>query len=94
MQERDQLRITIDKLNKLDESDLSFITHEEARNYVQVLQEKSLAAKRKHFLQEVPSSSQELKEILENLIQLNRAAERRVGEGGCGTDVSRADTGV
>mmetsp|Transcript_35701 Transcript_35701/g.54635 ORF Transcript_35701/g.54635 Transcript_35701/m.54635 type:complete len:180 (-) Transcript_35701:27-566(-) len=72
LQERDQLRITIDKIKKIDESDLAFVTHEEARNYVQVLQEKSMSAtKRKHFLEEVPSSSTELKDILENLIQLN-----------------------
>jgi len=56
----------------VDDNELAFITHDEAKNYVQVLQEKSIASKvRRHFLEEVPGSCQELKDILKNLISLN-----------------------
>ena len=47
----------MDKLGKIDDNELSFITHEEAKNYVQVLEEKSIASgKRRHFLEDIPGS--------------------------------------
>ena len=66
------MRITVDKLGKLDDSDLSFVTHDEAKNYVQVLMKKSEASKKaKPFVEDVQGSCKELKEILVCLVQLN-----------------------
>lgn len=56
----------------MDDSDLAFIAHDKAKNYVQVLQDKAeKSGKKRHFLKDVSGSSTELKDMLENLIQLN-----------------------
>jgi serine/threonine protein kinase len=41
LQDKDQLRITVEKLGKIEDIDLSFITHDEAKNYVKVLDQQA-----------------------------------------------------